>query len=144
MKQTIQFTAYGHPNIRSTHKTTLMTTTEPHLTTRGDCIIAIGAEIGLAQLPKEIKEAAQDPETDITFALSLENHVFTASGKGHPNLTYTDPIDMVARKSNYTCGRTLMISSDKAAIDIPLEIIEALKNPETTINIQLTYEKHEN
>jgi uncharacterized protein len=143
MKHTIQFKAHGHPNIRSTHKTTLMTTTEPHLTPRGDCIIAVGAETGLAQLPDEIKEAAHDPETEITFTISINHHVFTARGKGHPNLTYTDPIDMVARKSSYTCGRTLMIASDKAASDIPVEIIKALQNPEAVITVQLTYEKPE-
>ena len=141
MKHTIRFTAKGHPNIRSTHKTTLMTTTETELTPRGDCIIAVGAEISLAILPNEIKEAARDPETLITITLSVANHEFKVQGKGHQNLTYSNPIDMVARKSSYTCGRTLMIASDKAAIDIPLEIVDALQNPETIINIQLTYEK---
>jgi hypothetical protein len=144
MKHKIQFKAQGHLNIRSSHKTTLMTTTETHLTPRGDCIIAVGAETGLEQLPDEIKEAARDPATEITFTLSLDHHEFTASGRGHPNLTYTDPIDMVARKSSYTCGRTLMITSDKAASDIPAEIIKALQNPETLITVQLTYEKPEN
>ena len=143
MKHTIQFKAHGHPNIRSTHQTTLMTTTEHHLTPRGDCIIAVGAGTGLAQLPEEIKEAARDPGTEITCTISVENHVFTAVGRGHPNLTYTDPIDMVARKSSYTCGRTLMINSDKAANDIPAEIIKALQNPEAVITIQITYEKPE-
>ncbi len=144
MKHTIQFNAQGHINIRSTHKTTLMTTTESHLTTRGDCIIAVGAETGLAQLPKEIKEAARDPETNITFTLEVDHQAFKAKGKGHPQLTYTDPIDMVARKSSYTCGRTLMIASDKAAIDIPEEIIKALGKPEAMVTVQLTYESPEN
>jgi len=141
MKHTIRFTAKGHPNIRSTHKTTLMTTTETELTPRGDCIIAVGAEISLPILPNEIKEAARDPETRITFTLSVANHEFKVQGKGHRNLTYSNPIDMVVRKSSYTCGKTLMIMSDKVAIDIPLEIVDALQNPETIINIQLTYEK---
>ena len=143
MKHTIQFKAHGHPNIRSTHKTTLMTTTEPHLTPRGDCIIAVGAETGLAQLPDEIKVAARDPGTDITFTISVENHVFIAVGRGHPTLTYTDSIDMVARKSSYTCGRTLMIASNKASTDLPAEIIKALQNPEAVITVQITYEKLE-
>jgi hypothetical protein len=141
MRRTIQFKARGHPNIRSKHETTLMTTTEPELSTRGDCIIAIAADIGLEQLPDEIKKAARDPETKITFTLKTENHLFTAQGRGNPRLTYTDPIDMVARKSNYTCGRTLMIASDKAAVDLPPDLIEALQNPSTEITIQLTYKK---
>ena len=143
MKHTIQFKAYGHPNIRSTHKTTLMTTTETHLTPRGDCIIAVGADLGLTQLPKEIKEAARDPETKITLTLKVEDQVFTAKGRGHPNLSYSDPVDMVARKSSYTCGRTLMIGADKAAVDFPEEMIDALQDSNVDIMVQLTYEKSE-
>ncbi|MCW4013818.1 MAG: DUF371 domain-containing protein [Candidatus Bathyarchaeota archaeon] len=140
MRHTFQFKAKGHPNIRSRHKTTLMTTIEPHLTPRGDCIIAVGAEIGLAQLPEEIKQAARNPETRITFTLQAGNQVFETTGIGDPELEYTDKIDMVARKSSYTCGRTLMIQCDKAAIDIPDELVEVLKDPETMIMVQLTYE----
>ena len=140
MRHTIQFKAQGHPNIRSTHKTTLMTTTEPELTTRGDCIIAVKAETGLAQLPYKVKQAARNPETKITLTLKTCNNTFTAQGRGHPNLTYKDPIDMVARKSSYTCGRTLMISSDKAAIDLQKELVKDLQNPDTEITVQITHE----
>lgn len=140
MKHTHYFKASGHPNIRPHHKTTLMTTTEPRLTTRGDCIIAVSAETGLSQLPDEIKQAARDPETVITLTLKTGNHQFTAVGRGDPELTYSDPHDMVVRKSNYTCDRTLMVSSDKAAIDIPKELVETLQNPDTIIAIHLTYE----
>lgn len=141
MKHIIQYRAQGHPNVTSKHKTTLMTTTEPHLTKRGDCIIAVNAETGLAQLPAEVKEDAKDPDTVITFTLQTRNHVFTATGRGHPELTYIDPMDMVARKSSYTCGRTLMVASDKAAIDIPLSLVDELRNPETKITIKITYEQ---
>lgn len=144
MIHTVTFKARGHPNIRSRHKTTLMTTVEPHLTTKGDCIIGVSAEIGLAQLPSEVKEAARNPETIITFTMKTENHTFTAQGIGHPELTYKNPIDMVARKSSYTCGRTLMIHSDKAAIDLPTELVNELQSPETEITIQLTYETKQN
>ncbi len=140
MKHTVQFRAKGHPNVRSRHKTTLMTTMEDHLTPRGDCIIAVGAETGLAQLPEDIKEAARNPETRITFTLQAGEHVFETTGRGAPELTYTDKIDMVARKSSYTCGRTLMIGCDKAAVDIPMGLIEMLQDPETVVTVTLTYE----
>ena len=140
MRHTVKFRSKGHPNIRSTHKTTLMTTVEPHLTPRGDCIIAVDAETGLAQLPAEIKEVARNPETRIIFSLKAGNYVFEATGRGDPDLTYTDEIDMVARKSSYTCGRTLMVQSDKAAVDIQKELLEVLQDPETVIKVQLLYE----
>ena len=140
MRHTVQFRAKGHPNIRSRHKTTLMTTVESHLTPRGDCIIAVDAETGLAQLSSEIKQAARKPETRITFRLQAGNYVFEATGRGDSELTYTDEIDMVARKSSYTCGRTLMVQCDKAAVDVPKELVEFLQDPETVIKVQLIYE----
>jgi hypothetical protein len=136
-----RFQAKGHPNIRSKHKTTIMTTVEPNLTTRGDCIIAVNAEIGLARLPTEIKKAARNADTKITFTLKTQNNSFEVHGNGHKNLTYRDTIDMVIRKSTYTCDRTLMVKADKAAIDIPTTIIKALQSHETPIIIELTYEK---
>jgi uncharacterized protein len=141
MKHTISFKAKGHKNIRSKHKTTLMITMDQELSTRGDCIISVGAEIGLSQLPHEIKNMAQDSDTKITFVLETNNHRFIAVGRGHPDLTYEDSIDMVARKSTYICGRTLMINSDEAAIDLPKDLVDELRDPEIEVSIKIIYEK---
>jgi hypothetical protein len=140
MKYSISFKARGHPNIRSRHRTTLMTTVENSLTSKGDCIVAVSAEMGLAQLSPEIKEVARNPETRIIFTLNTGKHKFVTTGTGHAGLTYSDPSDMVARKSNYVCGRTLMVNSDKAAIDLPIELVKSLQDPETEVIIELTYE----
>ena len=56
-----------------------MTTVEPNLSVRGDCIVAVGAETGLKQLPAEIKEAARDPETQITLTLRIDSIEFLFS-----------------------------------------------------------------
>ena len=133
MPFSVKFTARGHPNVKSTHKTTFMTTMEDELSTRGDCIIVVGSEMGLRDMPDEAKRLARDEDTRILFRLTVDHLVFEAHGHGHPGLEYTDPIDMVARRSNYTCGRTLM--------DIPEAVVEALKNPETMVQIEITYEK---
>ena len=140
MPFSVNFTARGHPNVRSTHKTTFMTTMESGLSRKGDCIIVVGAEMGLRGMPDEAKRLARHEETQITFKLIVDDLVFEAQGYGHPDLEYTDPIDMVARKSSYTCGRTLMIGSDKTSLDIPASVVEALKNSETTVQIEITYE----
>ena len=71
----------------------------------------------------------------------MDDFVFEAHGHGHSGLEYTDPIDMVARRSSYTCGRTLMIGSDKTSMEIPEAVVEALKNPETIVQIEIAYEK---
>jgi hypothetical protein len=50
---------------------------------------------------------------------------------GHPSLMLTDDKDMVIRKSNYICPRTLAIKSDKAAIDMPRDMILMLNKSDT-------------
>ncbi|MBU4202226.1 MAG: DUF371 domain-containing protein [Candidatus Altiarchaeota archaeon] len=47
--------------------------------------------------------------------------------KGHHNLTLTHPTDMVVRKSDFICDRTLAIGADKASIDLDRELVEKLK-----------------
>ena len=142
MSFTVSFKAKGHPNVRSKHKTTFMTTKEPDLSLRGDCIIVVSAEMGLKDLSQEAKDLARHPETSITFRLDVGEHIFEATGNGHPDLSYTDPIDMVARRSNYTCGRTLMINCDKTSQDIPDDLVKALQDPEAETKITLTYTKN--
>ncbi len=141
MPFSVKFSARGHPNVKSTHKTTFMTTTEKELSTRGNCIIVVGAGMGLKDMPSEAKRLAREEDTRITFRLTVDDLVFEAQGHGHPDLEYTDPIDMVARRSSFTCGRTLMIGSDKTSVDISEAVVEALKNPETAVQIEIVYEK---
>jgi hypothetical protein len=126
MMLSTSFKAQGHPDILSTHRTTLMTTKEKHLTKKGDCIVAVNAEKGLLDLDDGIKEVARSGETAISLKLEAGGEEFTVRGRGHPGLTYTDPSDIVLRKSGYVCGRTLMVGADKAACDIPDDLIRVL------------------
>ena len=142
MSVTVSFKAKGHSNVRSKHKTTFMTTTEPELSVRGDCIIVVSADLGLKDIPDEAKQLARQPDTEIVFKIDVDGLSFEAKGQGHPELEYTDLIDMVARRSNYTCGRTLMINSDKTSLDIPDEMVKALQNPDAVAEITLTYTKN--
>ena len=141
MSFTVSFKAKGHPNVRSKHKTTFMTTKDPELSLRGDCIIVVSAEMGLDELPQEAKDLARSFETSITFRLEVGEHIFEATGNGHPDLEYTDPIDMVARRSSYICDRTLMINCDKTSQDISTDLVQALQDPEAEVKITLTYTK---
>ena len=140
MPFSVRFTARGHPNVKSTHRTTFMTTTEDELSKSGDCIIVVGTEMGLKDMPDEAKRLARSEDTAITFRLTVDDHVFEARGHGHPDLEYTDPIDMVARRSGFTCGRTLMIGSDKTSMDISRALVDVLKNPAAVVEIEITFE----
>ncbi len=131
------FTAWGHPNVRSTHRTTLMTTTDDHLSTRGDCIIAVSAERGLRDLGPRIKEAIRREGSTVRFLIEIEGRTFKVEGFGDPRLTLSHPSDTVIRKSGYICDRTLMIRADKAACDIDNSIIELLQKENCQISLTI-------
>jgi len=131
------FKARGHPNVRSTHGTTLMTTTDDHLSTRGDCIVAVSAEKGLRDLDPRIKDAIRRRGSTVRLIIETEGKTFTVEGFGDPRLTLSHPSDMVIRKSGYICDRTLMIRSDKAACDIVNSMIELLRKENCQISLTI-------
>ena len=134
------FTAGGHPNIRATHEKTVEVTKENHLTTRGDCIAAVKAEKGLADLGTEMRNAARRPDSVISLTIRVGEKVFTTTGRGDPELTWGHPTDMVARMSSYTCPRTLMVHADKAIIHMARSLVQQLKDPQAIVKITVSIE----
>ncbi|MFX1602226.1 MAG: DUF371 domain-containing protein [Promethearchaeota archaeon] len=135
----VQFRAYGHANVTGSHQTTVEITSESTLTPRGTCIVGIRADKTLRSFDSQVKELARSPNTRIVLRLAVEGLVEEIEGRGDPGLTYSDSISMVARKSTFVCGRTLMIHADKAASDLNRSLIERLKQPEATIDCELLF-----
>ena len=131
------FTAWGHPNVRSTHRTTLMTTTDDHLSTRGDCIVAVSAEKGVRDLDPRTKEAIRSESSKVRLLIEIEGRTFITEGWGDPKLSLSHPSDMVIRKSGYICDRTLMIRADNAACDIDDSMIELLRKANCQISLTI-------
>lgn len=142
MKITEIVDACGHENIRSTHKTTFEITKESTLTKRGDCVIAVGATKGAKDLSSEFKEAMKREDVQITITIEAGEVREVVKARGSPQLLFTHPTDMVVRKSNYICGRTIAIKANKAAKDISRKLIEKLQNPSQKIKITMTVESY--
>jgi len=134
--------ARGHEHIRSTHKTTFEITKESTLTKRGDCIIAIGATKGAADLSPEFKEAAKREGAQITITIEAGDVKEVVKAEGSPRLTFLHPTDLVVRKSDYVCGRTIAIKADKAAADFSRGLIRKMQNPSQEIKITFALENH--
>ena len=101
--------------------------------------MAVNAEKALLDLDDDIKKAARSGETVISLKLEAGGEEFTVRGRGHPGLTYTDPSDIVIRKSSYVCGRTLMVEADKAACDIPDEFRRVLKDEGVEVTVTISF-----
>ena len=129
MRYEIEF--FGHENIRSNHQKTIEITKESHLTLQGDCIVGVNASSSCADLPEELKNKLKSSKTNVHFLIKVGTDEFTLEGKGHPDLVLTHTGDIVLRKSDFTCPRTLSVKCDKASNLMPREMVSQLKNPKT-------------
>ncbi|MEJ2260141.1 MAG: DUF371 domain-containing protein [Nitrosopumilaceae archaeon] len=129
MRFEIEFS--GHENIRSNHKKTIEITKDSELTLRGDCIIGVNANYSCSDLPENLKAKLQDPTSEVQFSIKVQEHEFVVKGKGHEDLILTHPEDIVIRKSDFVCPRTLAVKCDKASDLLPREMVILLQNPKT-------------
>jgi hypothetical protein len=127
----------GHENILATHKTTLEFTKDFHLSKKGACIVTVAADKVLADLSPEFKENLRKPHAKLSVRIEVDDIIEQVNAYGSPKLILTHPTDMVIRKSDYVCNRTLAIHADKAAQDLPRDFVEKLRNPKQKVKITL-------
>lgn len=138
MKFEIEFS--GHENIRSNHQKTIEITKESDLTPRGDCIIGVNAKTSCADLPEELKIKLKNLDSKVIFSIKVENEEFVIKGRGHPDLILTHPEDIVIRKSDFICPRTLAVKCDKASDLLPRSMVSLLQDPKTIGIFTITVE----
>jgi len=115
-----------------------MVTTDEHLSRRGDCIIAVRSEKGLSDLLPELKAMIKNEKALVTFTMETGYQSLVVRGRGHPELSLSDPADMVIRKSSFICDRTLMIGADLASIDVPQEFVRHIARYKSEIHITIS------
>jgi hypothetical protein len=135
----VVFRAYGHENIIGEHRTTIELTSENWVTKRGTCIIGVKSERTLYSLDDDIRNLAKLPETRILLRLTVGGICQEIEGRGSPGLTYSDMTSMVARTSDYECGRTVMVRANKAASNLDRDFIAHLKHSDCVIKCELVY-----
>ncbi len=129
-------TAFGHPNITATHRTTFEVTKDEHLSLRGDCIIGVRADKSVRELDDRIRNLLK-----LGYRVKIEVQLPQYGLKdeiiafGSPMLTLKHPRDIVVRRSDFVCDRTLAIKASKAARDIKREIVELLRDPNTELRL---------
>ncbi|HYA78638.1 MAG TPA: DUF371 domain-containing protein [Verrucomicrobiae bacterium] len=129
--------AFGHENIQTIHPSTLMFTKQKHLSKTGDCVVGVASDKAVANLSQIFKDALRKPNVKLTVIIEAGGITEQINAFGSPKLILTHLTDMVIRKSDYICNRTLAIRADKSANDLPRELVEKLKNPNQKVNITL-------
>lgn len=119
--------AWGHPNVKATHRSTFEVTTDDYLTPRGDCIVAIRASTGAGGLPAWFREEARRPGSVVVAVLCAGGACDSVAGHGSPELAMGDPGRMIFRRSSYVEPATVMVGASKAARDLDRRLVEALR-----------------
>jgi len=129
--------ALGHENIQANHPTTLMFTKDIHVSKNGDCIVAMTANKSVADLSAQFKEELRKPNAKVTVTIEAGGFREEIKAFGSPKLCLCHPTDIVIRKSDYICNRTLAICADKSSNDLQKALVEKLKDPKQKIKITL-------
>ncbi|MFX1303309.1 MAG: DUF371 domain-containing protein [Promethearchaeota archaeon] len=126
--------AYGHENIFGIHSTTIEVTKDKNLTKKGNCIIGVNATKACFDLSPKLKKNIKNGNK-IKITLKIDDLQDSFYGFGSKELKLLDKDDIVFRKSNYICDRTILINCTKTSSELSRELIEKLKNPRNKLSI---------
>jgi hypothetical protein len=133
-------TFYGHPNIRSLHAKTIEITKDEHLTPRGDCIIGVRANKACANLDEALKHRLKSNSAVVRIEIIVANESFLITGMGDNRLSMLNPYDIVIRRTNFACPRTMSVLCNKASSEVPRKMVERLQDRDTKGVFRITVE----
>jgi uncharacterized protein len=131
---------YGHPNVQSVHTKTIEITKDEHLTLRGDCIIGVLASKGCADLDETLKYRLKSDSAIVKMEVMVGKESFQITGTGDQRLQLSHRHDIVLRRTEFVCSRTISVRCDKASSEIPREIVRMLQDKRTRAIFRVTVE----
>ncbi len=139
MKETLVFT--GHCFISSRHQRTFEVTKSSELTERGDCIIGVNASKAGVDFDPIFRSMLADEKTIVTITIRVGEMEVIIKARGHPELTLSDPEELVVRKSSFISPRTLAVQADMSAADIPRSVVSKLREPSVMATMEIMLER---
>lgn len=116
----IRFRAWGHPNVKATHKTTIEFTKDEHLTPNGDCIVGVRADFDVQKVARFAKE---HDEILVTIQVGGVKETLTAKA----NKQFHDENEIVIRMGQHISPRTFATNASKSAKFLNRELVNALQ-----------------
>jgi uncharacterized protein len=135
-----EVTFYGHPNVRSLHSKSIEITKDGYLTPKGDCIIGIKANKACTDLEESIRRGLKSSSAIVKIEVIVGDKSFIIKGRGDERLTMLNPQDIVIRRTNFVCPRTMSVLCDKASSDMPRELVRLLQHQEQKGIFRITIE----
>ena len=135
-----EITFRGHPNVQLLHAKTVEITRDEYLTLRGDCIIGVRASKACADLGEPLKRRLRANDSIVKIEVMVGGEAFTIAGRGDERLSLLNPHDIVIRKTNFACPRTLSVRCDKASSDVPRKMVKLLQDSNAKGIFRITVE----
>lgn len=135
-----EVTFYGHPNVQSLHGKTVEITRDEHLTLRGDCIIGVRASKACADLNEALRRRLCSNGSIVRIEIMAGSESFVINGMGDERLTLQNPHDIVIRKTNFVCPRTMSVKCDRASSDMPRKMVKILQEKDAKGIFRITVE----
>jgi uncharacterized protein len=133
-------TFYGHPNVQALHAKTIEITKDEHLTLRGDCIIGVRANKACADLDEALKHRLKSNSVVVRIEIIVANESFLITGMGDHRLSMLNSNDIVIRRTNFACPRTMSVLCNKASSEVPRNMVERLQDQDTKGVFRITVE----
>ena len=124
----------GHPFIQCIHNTTIELTKDNYLTKKGTCILGIKASKACFDLNPLLKKKIRKEEK-IDVIIKVDEIFDSFYGYGNKKLTLLSKKDIVFRKSDFICDRTILINCTKSSNELNRNIIKKLVNPKKKFSI---------
>ncbi|AFO56305.1 MULTISPECIES: DUF371 domain-containing protein [Natrinema] len=118
--------ARGHEHVSAEHASTFEVTTDDYLTPAGDCILAIEADRAPADFDPDFVAACRDADATITVTIEAGGHTESVTGRGDPDLEFTNERSAVGRTSDYVDDRTIVNDAEFAADGFDRGLVDAL------------------
>jgi hypothetical protein len=116
----MMFRAWGHPNIKATHKNTIEFTKADYVTETGDCIVGIKADFDSSELKRFVKKHKL-----VRIAIRTGGLSEVILAKTNPG--FNDDHEIVIRIGEYVSPRTFAVRADKSAKYLNRELVKALQ-----------------
>ena len=101
-------------------------------------MIGVNADKSVRDLHPDFKrELRKGKEVRVSLILPDYGLVIEFKAFGSPKLILDHESDAVIRKSEFICGRTLLIRSEKSAIDLDREFVNLLKDRKTKVVLRM-------
>ncbi|WP_375490963.1 DUF371 domain-containing protein [uncultured Jatrophihabitans sp.] len=121
----MRLTGRGSADIRATHRKTMELTPDESITERATCVIGIGVRTD---------DAGPVAAGPVTITITAGGNAFSFDARANSSWT---PGPAVIRRSPMQLPGTLAVDADAASADLPRDLVAALTDPHTQVEIDV-------